>query len=128
MGHNRIAVAYRGTKIFVDEELVNLLKALWEHGVVTYQCCQGGLKFEGREGTFGFQNTYLDFKGIRRTKASLIFRSSDLKCVKALLPIDTEYFVGDGLHPGTIKEWLSSFEATWASFIFRNERSEQDSD
>ena len=77
-GHNQVSIPYDKTlfqvedesgrlleEIIVDEGMVNLLKAVWRHGIPTIRSCQGGngemawISFESFEGTGRFLDLVL---------------------------------------------------------------------
>ena len=81
-GHNQVSISYDKTlfkvvdesgrlleEIIVDEGMVDLIKAVWRHGIPTNRSCQGGnseiawISFESFEGVGRFLDLVLHLSG-----------------------------------------------------------------
>lgn len=95
----------------IDEGISDLIQQLWDNGIETIQCCQGGYIVD-KETIF----THLENDKIV-DNAHIIFYLRDIDKIKQFLPSTTEYIIGDKTRSGHIAEWLGSFNGVWANML-----------
>lgn len=96
--------------IEIDIGMSNLIQTLWDNGIETIQCCQGGYETDR---AFDF---FIDEEGVKRENAHLIFYKKDLERIKQFLPKNAEFIIGIKEKNGTFSDWLGVFDAVWASW------------
>lgn len=97
----------------IDKGISELIQTLWDNGIETIQCCEGG-RISSKETMF---TRLCDGKIIEN--AHIIFYKRDLDRIKNFLPENTDYIIGDANRRGHIAEWLGSFDGAWANFIHK---------
>lgn len=100
--------------IEIDKKISKLIQTLWNDGIETIQCCQGGDKVE-KETRF----THIE-NGKIIENTHIIFLKKDLDKIKKFLPINTDYIVGDKSKIGQFEEWLGVFDGVWANFMLKH--------
>lgn len=94
----------------IDIGISELIQTLWNNGIETIQCCEGGY-IVNDESRF---TKLVDNKIIEN--AHIIFYKKDLNKIKKFLPSNTDYIIGDKRRKAHLSEWLGSFNGVWANF------------
>ncbi len=104
--------------ILIDTGISKLIKLLWDNGIDTIQCCEGGYEVEKHSDIIDGVRFTFESNGKIIEKAHIIFYKKDLEKIKKYLPVDTNFIIGDN-NVNHLSGWLGSYEGCWASFIHK---------